>query len=193
MGQGFIYTVGFIASCVCCVARQMLPPGQKRQHRFKLECPPRHQVSCQKVHGSRIPTKSSDLFLNSRCVHLSHSTGRPLSGYSGASVSSLAPNVHGQHGSLIESSHVTVKDRVLQDMPLTSEEDLGFFRALSQTKHKNPVTKIQRVLNYNQSIYPPCFTILVHLCSLPQNTVHLAFHPTITNKISLTCGSASPV
>lgn len=86
---GFIYTVGFMASCVCCMAWEPSPPGQRKQHHFKLECPLRRQVSCQKAHGSRIPTKSTDLFPNNCCVHPSRSTGRPLSRYTGASVSPL--------------------------------------------------------------------------------------------------------
>lgn len=80
----FIYTVGFMASCVCWMAREPSPPGQRKQHHFKLECPLRRQVSCQEVHGGRIPTKSTDLFPNNCCVHLSHSTGRPPPRYTGA-------------------------------------------------------------------------------------------------------------
>ncbi|KAI4814078.1 hypothetical protein KUCAC02_003286, partial [Chaenocephalus aceratus] len=38
----------FMASCVCCVAWEPSPPGRRRQHHFKLECPLRCQVSCQK-------------------------------------------------------------------------------------------------------------------------------------------------
>lgn len=75
----FIYTAGFMASCVCCVAWEPSPPGQRKQHHFKLECPLRRQVSCQNVHGCRIPRKSPDLFPNNRCVHLSHSTQKGLS------------------------------------------------------------------------------------------------------------------
>lgn len=44
----FIYTAGFIAPRVRCVAREPSPPGHGKQHHFKLECPLRRQVSCQK-------------------------------------------------------------------------------------------------------------------------------------------------
>lgn len=83
----FIYAIGFMASCVCWMAWEPSPPGQRKQHHFKLECPLRRQVSCQEVHGSRIPTKSTDLFPNNCCVHLSHSAERPPSRYTGAPVS----------------------------------------------------------------------------------------------------------
>lgn len=123
----FIYTVGFMASCVCCVAWEPSPPGRRKQHHFKLECPLRRQVSCQKAHGCRIPTKSTDLFPNNCCVHLSHSTERPLSRYTGASVSPLTLNVHSQHDSPVTSEHVTVKKRFFHDMLLISEEQINVF------------------------------------------------------------------
>lgn len=75
----FIYTAGFMASCVCCVAWEPSPPGRRKQHHFKLECPLRRQVSCQNMHSCRIPRKSPDLFPNNRCVHLSHGTQKGLS------------------------------------------------------------------------------------------------------------------
>lgn len=109
--QVFIYTVGFMASCICCVAREPSPPGRRKQHHFTLECPLRRQVSCQKAHGCRISTKSPDLFPNNCCVHLSHSTERPLSRYTGASVSLLSLNARSQHDSPITSEHVTALKR----------------------------------------------------------------------------------
>lgn len=118
----FIYTVGFMASCVCCVAWEPSPPGRRKQHHFKLECPLRRQVSCQKAHGCRIPTKSTDLFPNNCCVHLSHSTERPLSGYTGASVSPLTPSAHSRHDSPITSEHVAVRKRFIHNMPPIPEE-----------------------------------------------------------------------
>ncbi len=127
----FIYTVGFMASCVCCVAWEPSPPGRRKQHHFKLECPLRRQVSCQKAYGCRIPTKSTDLFPNNCCVHLSHSTERPLSRYTGASVSPLTLNAHSRHDSPITSERVTVKKRFFHDMPLISEEEINVFRAFS--------------------------------------------------------------
>lgn len=125
----FIYTVGFMASCVCCVAWEPSPPGQRKQHHFKLECPLRRQVSCQKAHGCRIPTKSADLFPNNCCVHLSHSTERPLSRYTGVSISPLTLNTHSRHDSPITSEHVAAKKRFFHDM--IPEEEMFAFRAFS--------------------------------------------------------------
>lgn len=128
----FIYTVGFMASCVCCVAWEPSPPGRRKQHHFKLECPLRRQVSCQKAHGCRIPTKSPDLFPNNCCVHLSHSTERPLSRYTGASVSPLTLNAHSQHDSPITPEHVAVEEEdIFHDMPLISKEERNSFWALT--------------------------------------------------------------
>lgn len=128
----FIYTVGFMASCVCCVAWEPSPPGRRKQHHFKLECPLCRQVSCQKAHGCRIPTKSTDLFPNNRCVHLSHSTERPLSGYTGASVSPLTRNAHGRHDSPITSEHVTVKK---SHTLLISEGEINVFECFFPETH----------------------------------------------------------
>lgn len=57
----FIYTTGFMACCLCSVAWEPSPPGWRKQHHFKLEWPLCRWVSCQKVHGRRIPRKSPDL------------------------------------------------------------------------------------------------------------------------------------
>ncbi|KAL7389624.1 hypothetical protein ABVT39_007227 [Epinephelus coioides] len=156
----FIYTVGFMASCVCCVAWEPSPPGRRKQHHFRLECPLRRQVSCQKAHGCRIPTKSTDLFPNNCCVHLSHSTERPLSRHTGASVSPLTLNAHSQHDSPITAEHVTVTalfDRHLIKHKATVSNANAFAEASSFRSDNNPTTVIKDISS--RTVFQSCLKV----------------------------------